>query len=103
MNQGRKRGGGNSRRGRAARRELRAPKWKVHTPNLLKEILTNPSCAALVVPIRIFGDLLGKVAARAIALEDPELNRLMMRLTLYEQADPESPGFDRKLFEEMTS
>lgn len=79
------------------------PKWKVHTPNLLKEILVNPNMACMAQPLRIFGALLAEVAERAIALNDPEMNKLMMRLTLYEQADPHSADFDAALFAEMTA
>jgi hypothetical protein len=64
--------------------------WKVHTPNLLTEVLQNPGTSMLRVPMNILGKLLGAVADRAIQLNDPELNKLMVRLTLYAQADPES-------------
>ncbi len=63
--------------------------WKVHTPSLLRETLTNPGTAILAQPFRIFGQLLAEVATRAAEIDDPKLNILMMRLTLYEQADPE--------------
>jgi hypothetical protein len=72
-------------------------KWKVHTPNLLKETLTNPGTSALSTPFSIFGKLLAAVAERAIELKDPELDKLMLRLTLYSQADPESPDYDKEL------
>lgn len=68
--------------------------WKVHTPSLLREVLSNPGTAILSQPINIFGRLLAQVAERAAALDDPELNILMMRLTLYEQADPEKCTFE---------
>ena len=29
-------------------------KWKVHTPNLLREIMSNPGCAVLRQPVNIF-------------------------------------------------
>lgn len=79
------------------------PKWKVHTPNLLAETLTNPGTSALRVPFRIFGELLLLVAERALTLNDHELNCLMMRLTLYEQADPASPLYDKELHRSMTT
>lgn len=63
--------------------------WKVHTVNLLEEILKNPSCFVMAKPINIFGKLLADVAERALILNDPELNILMLRLTLYDQGDPE--------------
>lgn len=63
--------------------------WKVHTSSLLQEILNNPGTEILTQPLRIFGHLLAAVAERAAEIDDPELNILMLRLTLYEQADPE--------------
>lgn len=74
--------------------------WRVHTPNMLKESLGNPGMSAMNIPFQVFGDLLYQVAERAAEINDPVMNALMMRLTLYEAADPEKPGFDKKLFEE---
>lgn len=59
--------------------------WRVHTTNMLNEILgANQTCAIFSIPFNIFGKLLAQVADRAIELNDPELNILMLRLTLYE-------------------
>jgi hypothetical protein len=63
--------------------------WKVHTASLLSEVLNNKGAAILAQPLNIFGRLLAQVAERAAELDDPELNILMLRLTLYEQGDPE--------------
>lgn len=63
--------------------------WKVHTSSLLREVLSNPGTAILTTPINIFGNLLAQVAERAAIINDPELNIMMLRLTLYEQADPD--------------
>lgn len=63
--------------------------WKVHTPNLLQEILTNEGMGIMHKPLSIFGRLLAEVAERAAELNDPALNVLMLRLTLYDAADPE--------------
>jgi hypothetical protein len=41
--------------------------------------------------------LLSDVAERAAAINDPELNKLMMRLALYEVADPNSDKYDSQL------
>lgn len=77
--------------------------WKVHTPELIKEILNNNSTGTLRIPLTIFQNLLGMVADRAIKINDKELNRLMIRLTLYENADPLSKDYDpeaiKKYFE----
>lgn len=71
----------------------KAQEWKIHTTRLLEEILINPQMAALVVPINIFQRVLAEVAERAIELDDDTLNRLMLRLTLYDQGDPYSKGY----------
>ena len=63
--------------------------WKCHTPNLLAEALKNPGAEMLRMPIRILGELLHGVAERAAEINDPALNILMLRPTLYEIADPE--------------
>lgn len=72
--------------------------WRIHTPNLLKEIAANSQDAqAVVIPLRILGDYLHKVATRASQLNDDELNKLMCQMTLYEIADPASESFDPDL------
>lgn len=68
--------------------------WKVHTPNLLKEIMNNPGSSILYNPIIIFRSLIEAVAQRAIELNDEKLNALMCMLTLYEQSDPSSKDYD---------
>jgi len=75
--------------------------WKVHTPNLLMEIMNNPGTGILHVPINIFGKLLAEVAERAIALDDTELNALVIRLTLYSTADPTSPDYNERMCREV--
>jgi len=73
--------------------------WKCHTPLLLEEILTNDSGGILKKPLQIFGEMLHKVAERALELNDPALNDLMCTLTLYSAADPESPDYDLEMIE----
>lgn len=59
--------------------------WKVQTVQLIKEAVeNNPSAWCLRIPFMIFKNLLGQVAERAIRIDDPELNILMLRLGLYE-------------------
>lgn len=67
--------------------------WKVNTPGLLNEILLNPQCGILKIPLSIFKNILAEVAERAIELNDPKLIALMCRLALYEQADPYSKDY----------
>lgn len=69
--------------------------WKVHTTELFKEILSNhPSCSQLIIPFKILSNLLAQVAQRATELNDPQLNKLMLRLTLYSIADPNDPDYN---------
>lgn len=68
--------------------------FRVHIPNLLGEILTNQSCSILAIPLNVTARLLMGVADRARELDDPELNKLMLKLTLYSIADPESEDYD---------
>lgn len=78
-----------SKREAALREAARGMDWKIHTPNLLTEILKNRGTETLRTPINIFGKMLGAVAERAAEINDPRLNVLMLRLTLYDVADPE--------------
>lgn len=71
--------------------------WKAHTPSLLKEIAECSGQPVLRTPLNIFGRLLAQVAERAAQLNDERLNALMMRLTLYDQADPYSADYDESL------
>ncbi len=74
--------------------------WRVNTVGLFKEVLENPGAGILHKPILIMLSLLEKVAKRAIELDDKELNKLMIRLTLYDRADPESENYDEKFIRE---
>lgn len=60
-------------------------KWRSHLPNLLTEIVeNNPSAWALRIPILLTREILVEVAHRAIELNDPKLNVLMLRLAMYD-------------------
>lgn len=74
-------------------------KWKCHLPNLLGEILGNPGTGILLRPIQIAAGILEQVAESAARINDPELNALMCRLTLYAIADPECDDYDPELCE----
>ena len=72
--------------------------FKVHTPNLLKEVVDgglHPSCKeALRIPILILVRYLESIAVRCSEINDPILNKLMCETTLYEVSDPESDEYD---------
>ena len=76
--------------------------FKVHTPNLLKEILNNPGTGILSKPLNILGRILYEVGQEASRINDPRLNALMMRLTIYAEADPECKEYNPKLVKEVT-
>ena len=76
--------------------------FKVHTPNLLKEIADfglPQNSGVLFVPLNQFRTLLLKVAERASLIGDPILNKLMCDLTLYEVADPQSKEYDKDVLD----
>ena len=67
-------------------------KWRVHTPNLLKEIVeNNPTAWTLRTPVLLFRQILTTLAECAIRLDNPELNVLMLRLQLYD-VEPDKLG-----------
>ena len=70
--------------------------WKVHTPNLLKEIAECSGVGIYKIPLAVFGKLIFEVGERAAELNDSKLNALMCRLTIYSMADPESKDYDQK-------
>jgi len=61
--------------------------WRIHFPNLLKEILVNDGCKALAVPLNIIGQTLHDLAELAIEIDDPRLHLMMFDMTLYDVAD----------------
>ena len=73
------------------------PRWRIHTGNLISEIINCSQESILTQPLRILAQTLVEVGERAIELNDPKLNALMCRLTIYSCADPHSPDFDPKL------
>lgn len=75
--------------------------WRVHTHNLFNETLVNKDCGILIKPYQILGQILFAVADRARELNDPELNSLMCRLTLYAEADPSGPYYKPDLVDPL--
>jgi len=74
--------------------------WKIHTPNLCKEIIDcNPEHNGIFrIPLMKLKSILGEIADRARELNDPKLKLLCCRLTLYEIADPESKEYNSEVF-----
>jgi hypothetical protein len=61
--------------------------FRVHTPYLLKEIVENglvKNAGVLKTPLNILRNYLGLVAQRAIEINDPQLNILMLEMALYD-------------------
>jgi hypothetical protein len=77
--------------------------WKIHIPNLLQRIADIPAPGVLRVPLNLFGKALADVAERAAEINDPHLNAMMMRLTLYSVADPHSPDYDLAIVNKVMS
>lgn len=75
--------------------------WRVHTSRLLALVVENPECTVLRIPLSIFGKILAAVGERAAQLNDPEMNSLMARLTIYTVADPDSPDYDPVVAKEL--
>lgn len=74
--------------------------WKVVTSEILRMAVEETGEGwGLTTPIQIMMNLLAQVAQRAIELDDEELNKLMLRLSLYEVANPKSHKFDADLVE----
>ena len=63
--------------------------WRIHMPNLLKEILNNPGTAMLEKPLTILGHRLYDLAELAVKIDDPRLHLMMMDFALYSVGDPE--------------
>ena len=72
-------------------------RWKVNTPQLLREIMGNPGMGILHVPLNIYQSLLFELAERSSELNDPKLNAIMCRMALYEVSDPYSKEYDAEL------
>ena len=71
----------------------------VNTPQFLKEACENWEGGMYAVCWNIFKELLCKVSERAIELNDPVLNTLMIRMNLYEIPHNERYKTIRKLEE----
>jgi len=84
-----------------AEKEELIVQWRCHLPNLIKETLVNHGASALKIPMQITMDILHELAELALEIDDPRLHKLMCRLTLYAQADPESPDYDPEMVKSL--
>lgn len=76
-------------------------RWKVNTGNLFREILSNPGAEELTSSLRILSSKLAEIGERAVVLDDPVLNQLMIELAIYSVGDQESEDYDRKVVEKV--
>ncbi len=74
--------------------------WKVHIPNLFKEIVDSNTKANAIfrIPLMQTNNILAEIAKRAEELNDPKLKLLCCRLTLFEISDPESKDYNPDIF-----
>ena len=75
-------------------------KWSVNAPQLLQEISLNKDLWVLNKPLNIFQSILGELAKRAIEIDDKELNKIMIRLSLYDISNPQSKDFNQQQINE---
>ena len=60
--------------------------WKVDLPSFMKEIAECSKSTPYAVTFKILNSVLGILAERAIEINDPALNIIMLNLGLYEGA-----------------
>ena len=53
-------------------------------PGLLDEVLNNPTCGILKIPINITKGILAELAQLAIEIDDDRLHIMMLRLGMYD-------------------
>lgn len=66
--------------------------WKVDLPRLLKEISECSKSTPYPVTFTILARVLGILAERAVEINDPALNIIMMHLGLYEGVHDKNAG-----------
>lgn len=78
--------------------------WRCHTNNLLKlamETCDPKQTDILKHPFQILKNLLVELGERASELDDPILNSLMCRMTIYAVADPEDPEYNDEIVDKI--
>lgn len=58
--------------------------FDANLPGLLNEVLNNPTCGILKLPINITKGILAELAQLAIEIDDDRLHVMMLRLGLYD-------------------
>jgi len=76
--------------------------WKIHTPNFFKELLNNQGAGILARPSQIFANKLAAIADRAVELGDKKLLKLCCDLTLFDEADPNSPDYNPEMVKSLS-
>ena len=65
-------------------RPVKKLRFDCNLPGLLEEVLNNPTCAILKIPINITRTMLRELAQLAIEIDDDRLHVMMLRLNLYD-------------------
>ena len=71
--------------------------FDANLPGLLDEVLNNPTCGILKLPINITKGILAELAQLAIEIDDPRLHVMMLRLGLYEVSASERVELIKKM------
>lgn len=66
--------------------------WKVDLPAFLKEIVECSSNTPYAITFKILAQVLNVLIERAIEINDPALNIIMMNLGLYEEVHDKNAG-----------
>lgn len=66
--------------------------WKVDLPRLLKEISECSKSVPYAITFKILAQVLNVLVERAIEIDDPALNIIMMNLGLYEGVHDKNAG-----------
>jgi len=76
--------------------------WRANLPGMFKEILEhNDQMSIFRQPFNIIRGILVEMGERAAQLNDPELNAIMVRLSIYDVGDPYSGHYDPKMAQKV--
>jgi hypothetical protein len=68
--------------------------WKVHLPNLIREVMSNEGTWVLREPFNITFKILTQMAERAVKDNNEIMIAYCARLGLYEASEPGKEGFE---------